>query len=152
MATSIQVMINKKEKTNKGKAIGIVVLMAAFTLSYYGVQNLFKKDLEAELKNAALELNKETPIQVDQYTRLDSASTIGKTNLIYYYTLLETEKSEVNLDTVHKYLRPSIIENVKNSPQLKVYRNNNITLDYKYYDKNGDLITEISVTPELYKK
>lgn len=152
MATSIQVMINKKEKTNKGKAIGIVVLMAAFTLSYYGVQNLFKKDLEAELKNAALELNKETPIQVDQYTRLDSASTIGKTNLIYYYTLLETEKSEVNLDTVHKYLRPSIIENVKNSPQLEVYRNNNITLDYKYYDKNGDLVTEISVTPELYKK
>ena len=143
--------MNSKEKTNKGKAIGIVVGMAAFALSYYGVQKLFKKDLESELKNAALELNKEAPIQIDQYTRLDSASTIGKTNFIYYYTLLETEKSEVNLDTVNKYLRPSIAENVKNSPELKVYRNNNIAMDYKYYDKNGNFVTEISITPELYK-
>ncbi len=144
--------MNKKGKTNKGKAIGIVVGMVAFALSYYGVQNLFKKDIESELKNAALELNKQVPIQLDQFTRLDSASTIGKTNFIYYYTLLESEKFEVNLDTLNKYLRPTIIDNVRNSSELKIYRTNNITMDYKYYDKYGIFVTEISVTPELYKK
>ena len=56
----------------------------------------------------------------------------------------------VNLDTVNKYIRPNIIENVKNSPDLKFYRDNNITLDYKYYDKNGKFALEISVTPEIY--
>ncbi len=144
--------MNKENKSKKGKTIGIVVGMLAFVLSYLGVQQLFKKDLETELKNAALELNKQTPMQIDEYSRLDSASTKGKTNFIYHYTLFDLEKSEVNLDTVNKYIRPSIIENVKNSPELKFYRDNEITMDYKYYDRNGVFVTEINVTPELYKK
>ncbi|MDB4534690.1 hypothetical protein N9242_07450 [Vicingaceae bacterium] len=142
--------MNKEDKSKKGKTIGIIVGMIFFALAYYGSQQLFIKDLESELKNAALELNKQTPMIVDQFSRLDSASTIGKTNFIYYYTLAEIEKSEVNLDTVNKYIRPNIIENVKNSPDLKFYRDNNITLDYKYYDKNGKFALEISVTPEIY--
>jgi hypothetical protein len=144
--------MKKEDKSKKGKTIVIVVGMIAFALSYFGVQQLLKKDLETELKNAALELNKQTPMQIDIYTRLDSASTIGKTNFIYHYTLFDLEKSEVNLDTVNKYIRPSIIDNVKNSPELKVYRNNKIIMDYKYYDKNGVFVTEINVTPELYQK
>lgn len=143
--------MNKEDKSKKGKTIGVIVGMIFFALAYYGAQQLFKKDLESELKKAALELNKQAPMKIDQFSRLDSASTIGKTNFIYYYTLTEIEKSEVNLDTVNKYIRPNIIENVKNSPELKVYRDNNITMDYKYYDKNGKFATEISVTPELYK-
>lgn len=141
----------KKEKSKKGKIVGIVVGMIAFALSYYGVQQLFKTDLEAELKNTALELNKQTPMQVDEFSRLDSASTKGKTNFIYYYTLFDLEKSEVNLDTVNKYIRPNLIDNIKNRAELKVYRDNNITMDYNYYDRNGVFVTKISVTPELYK-
>ena len=146
-------MKEENQKTKKGKTVGIVVGIIAAVFSYYTAQKLFfKKDLESELKNAALELNKQTPLEIDQYSRLDSASAKGKTNFIYYYTLIELEKSEVNLDTVNKYMRPNIIENVKNSPDLKIYRDNNITMDYKYYDKNGNFVTEISVSPELYKK
>lgn len=144
-------MNKKEEKSKKGKAIGIIVGMIAFALSYYGVQQLFKKDLESELKSAALELNKQVPMQVDQFSRLDSASTKGQTNIIYHYTLIDLEKSEVNLDTVNKYIRQNLIENIKSSPELKVYRDNNITMDYKYYDKSGVFVTKISVTPELYK-
>lgn len=144
--------MDKEEKSKKGKVIGTIVGMITFALSYYGVQQLFKKDLVTELKEAAAELNEQSPIQIDQFTRLDSASTIGNTNLIYYYTLVEIEKSEVNLDTVNKYIRPGIIENVKNNPDLKMYRDNDITMDYKYFDKKGEFTLEISVTPELYQK
>lgn len=144
--------MKKEDKSKKGKVVGIIVGVAAFALSYYGVQQLFKTDLEAELKNAALELNKQTPIKIDGYSKLDSASTKGKTNFIYHYTLFDMEKSEVNFDTVNKYMRPSIIENVKTIPELKFYRDNKITMDYKYYDKNGVFVTKISVTPELYEK
>ena len=90
-------------------------------------------------------------MKIDDYIRLDSASTRGKTNFIYHYTLIDIEKSEVNLDTVNKYIRPDIINNVKNSPELKIYRDNKITMDYKYYDRNGDFALEISVTPEIYE-
>ena len=143
--------MNKENNSKKGKTIRMVVGMIAFSLSYYGVQQLFKKDLESELKNASRELNRQTPMQIDEYSRLDSASTKGKTNFIYHYTLFDLEKSEVNLDTVNKYIKPNLIENIKNTPEFKVYRDNNITMDYKYYDKNGVFVTKISVTPELYK-
>ncbi|MEM0931374.1 MAG: hypothetical protein AAGJ12_02835 [Bacteroidota bacterium] len=144
--------MSKEDKSKKGKVIGTIVGIIAFALSFYGVQQLFKTDLEAELENVALELNKQTPMKIDEYSRLDSASSKGKTNFIYHYTLLGMEKSEVNLDTVNKYIRPSIIENVKTIPELKFYRDNKITMDYKYYDKNGVFVTKISVTPELYGK
>lgn len=140
----------KTLKTKKGKAIRIIAGIAVFAFTYYGVQQLFKKDLETELKNAAKELNQQAPIQIDEYTRLDSASAQGKTNFTYYYSLFNLEKSEVNIDTVNKYVRPSVIETVKNTPELKVFRDNSIIMDYKYYDKNGVFVTEISVTPEIY--
>lgn len=142
--------MNKEIKPKKGKTLGIIVGAIAFILAYFGTKQLFKTDLESNLQKAARELNEQTPVQMDQYTRLDSASAKGTTNFIYYYSLIDIEKSEVNLDTVNKYIRSGIIENVKTSPELKVYRDHNITMDYIYYDKNGDLVTKISVTPELY--
>lgn len=143
--------MSKEDKSKKGKLIRVIIGIVVFALSYYGVQQFFRKDLESELKHVASELNKQTPMQIDQFSRLDSASTKGKTNFIYHYTLIDMKKSDVNLDTVNKYIRPNIIENVKNSPDLKFYRDNNITMDYKYYDVNRNYVMEISVTPELYK-
>jgi len=144
--------MSTEESKKKGKLIGLIVGSIAFVISYFGVQQLFKKDLESELKSAALELNRQTPIRIDDFIRLDSAATLGKTNFIYHYTLLGIDKTEVNLDTVNKYLRPDIINNIKTSPELKVYRDNGITMDYKYYDKNGAFALKISVTPEIYNQ
>ncbi len=143
--------MKQEERSTKGRIVGLVVGAIAFALSYYGVQQFFKVDVESELQNAALELNKQTPLNVDQYTRLDSASSSGKTHFTYYYTLLDVQQTEVNIDTVNKYIRPTIIEGVKNSPELKFFRENDVTMDYKYYDKHGTFVTQISVTPDLYK-
>lgn len=141
-----------KEKITKAQLTGRVVGAVVFVLTSYGVQQLFfKKDMEKELKKVVLEVNKNVPMAVDEYTQLDSASSIGKANLTYYFSLFDLDKSEVNLDTVNKYLRPSIIENVKNNPDVKILRDNNITLDYLYYDKNGVFVLEISVGPDLYR-
>lgn len=143
--------MEQNKPTKKGKLMGMIVGAIAFAISFYVVQQFFKSDLELDLKKVAMEFNKKGPQQIDQFTRLDSVSSIGKTNFVYYYTLIDMEKSEVNLDTVNKYVRPSIIENIKNSPELKIYRDNNITMDYKYYDRNGAFVLDIAVTPELYK-
>lgn len=141
-------------KTNKPatkqKTMAIIVGIIVFAATFYGAGQFFKKDLESELKDAAIQLNRQTPMKIDEYTRLDSASAKGRTNFIYYYTLVDREKSEVNPDTVNKYIRPGIIEGVKNNPGLKVYRDNKITMDYRYYDKNGTFVLEISVPPSLY--
>ncbi|TXE10743.1 hypothetical protein ES711_02215 [Gelidibacter salicanalis] len=140
-----------EKQKSKGKVVGIVVGLIAFAISYYAVQQFFKPDLEAELKEAAVQLNKQAPLQVDQFVRLDSAASKGTTNFMYYYTLIDIDKSEVNVDTINKYIKPDLIENIKTHPDLKIYRDHNITMEYKYYDKNGEFATAISVTPDLYK-
>ena len=94
-----------KEKSNKGTMVGFGVGAIVFALSFFGMQQLFKPNLESELREVALELNKQMPMQIDEYMRLDSASSKGKTNFIYYYTLIDIDKTEVNLDTVNKYIR-----------------------------------------------
>ena len=139
-------------KETKSKIISIVIGVVTFPLFYFGVQKFLKKDLESQLKEAVLEINKSAPMNVSKLSRLDSASIIGKKEFIYHYTLITTAKNQVNMDTVNKYIRPTIIENVKTNSDLKIYRDNNITLKYKYYDKNGEFAMEIPVTPELYKE
>lgn len=139
-------------KDKKGTVVGSIVGLVFFALSFYGVQQFFKPDMAEELKEVAIELNKQTPMQIDEFVRLDSASSKGKNNFIYHYTLVAAEKQEVDLDTVNKYIRPGIIENVKTHPDLKIFRDNQITMDYRYYDRKGDFVTEISVTPDLYKQ
>ena len=97
--------MKEQVKTIKNsKTIGIVVGVISAVFSYYAVQKIFfKKDVASEIQTAALELNKQTPILIDEFSRLDSASTKGKTNFMYYYSLIGIEKAEVNIDTINKY-------------------------------------------------
>lgn len=143
--------MEKTKQSQNGKMLKVVIGVVAFALSYYVVGQLFKTDLEEELKKAARELNTETPIQLDKFTRLDSASTLGKTNFIYHYTLLKIEKSQINTDTFRKYMTPNMVQTLKTNLELKGFRDNNIIMNYKYYTKEGDSITEIVVTPDMYK-
>jgi hypothetical protein len=87
---------------------------------------------------------------VDQDTRLDNAVALPGNVFQYNYTLVNLEKSEVNIDTVKKYIEPGIINNVKTSPDLKAYRDNKVTMAYYYKDKNGVFVLKISVTPDMY--
>ena len=89
---------------------------------------------------------------VDQYTRLDNALALPENIFQYNYTLVNITQSEINLDTVKKYIEPSIINNVKTSPDLKIYRDNKTTMIYNYRDKNGVFVFKLSVTPDMYEQ
>jgi len=144
-------MAIQQENPKKNKAVSIIAGLIAFAIAFFGVQYFFSNsDFEAQMKEAALELNKQLPMNIDDVTRLDSATVVSKSRFAYHYTLNNVAKSEVNLDTVAKYIKPGIIENIKTSPEMAPYRKNKITMDYVYYDKDGSLVTTISVTPDLY--
>lgn len=145
-----QKMGETAEKSKPQKILITVAFIITFAISYFAVQFFFFNEgsIEEQMKEAAVEINNISPKMVDEYSRLDSASTADKT-FKYHYTLMMT-KEEVNVDVLKKFLRPEIIENVKNSPELKIFRENKITMSYNYYDKNGEFVTKIDVTPELY--
>lgn len=139
-------------KSKRKKTIGTIVGMVAFGLSYFAVQQIFFKPVSFDkaMMEAASELNKTCPIMVDQYTRLDNAVALPDNIFQYNYTLVNLDKSEVNLDTVKKYVEPGLINNVKTNPGLKIYRDNKVTMAYYYKDKNSEFVLKISVTPDMY--
>lgn len=116
-------------------------------------KNLFfgNDSVEEMLKESVKEINRKTPMEIDQFTRLDSAGSTKASEIKYYYTLVLYSKAEVNGDTMQKYVAPGLIQTVKSSDELKYMRAHDITMSYIYHDKNGEPITEISVTPQLYK-
>jgi hypothetical protein len=145
-------MEQTEDKNKRKKIIGTVVGIVAFGLSYFAVQQVILKPatFDKAMMEAASELNKSCPIMVDQETRLDNALALPDNIFQYNYTLINLDKSEVNIDTVKKYIEPGIINNVKTNPDLKAYRDNKVTMAYNYRDKNGVFVLKINVTPDLY--
>ncbi len=144
----------EKNKSINKKRIGTIVAIIVLGLSYFAVQQLFFKEpsFDKEIEHASIELNKECPMMVDPNTRLDNAEALPGRKIKYNYTLVELEKSEINLDTVTKYVEPGIVNNIKTNQEMALYRDNNTTFIYNYKDKNGLFVYEFTVTPEMYKE
>ncbi|SFW17217.1 hypothetical protein SAMN02927921_00323 [Sinomicrobium oceani] len=143
---------NNKSGKTKGIIVFVMAFVIAFVLAFLVSRNYFgDHNTDAELIEIVKEMNKQTPMRVDEMTRLDSVAASGSSGIVYYYTLPDTEISEINADTINKYVRPVILENVKNNPGLEPLRKKKVTMDYRYYDKKGEFIEEVSVHPDLYR-
>jgi hypothetical protein len=140
------------KSAQKKKMLGMVFGIIAFGIASFAVQTLFFKapTFDKAMMKAASELNKTCPIMVDSDTRLDNAVAMPNNTFQYNYTLVNLEKGEVNIDTVRKYIEPSIVNNVRTNPQLKSFRDNKVTMNYNYRDKNGEFVMEMKVTPDMY--
>ena len=107
--------------------------------------------LDKVLMAAASELNKTSPIMIDKDTRFDNAIALPGNTFEYNYTLVNINKSEIEIDTFKIKIQPQLINNVRTSPNLKTLRDNNVTIVYYYSDKNGVFILKFPVTPDMYK-
>jgi hypothetical protein len=138
-------------KGKRNKILGTIVGIVVFGLAYVAAQQFFKSpSFDKALMEAAGELNKSCPFMVDQDTRLDNAMALPRNIFQYNYTLVNLDKSDVNIDTVKKYFEPVLINNVKTNPDLKLYRDNKVTMAYNYKDKNGVFVLKINITPDVY--
>jgi len=66
--------------------------------------------------------------------------------------LINLNKSTLDIENFRSYMKPIIVNSVSSNPDLKIYRDNNVTMSYYYKDKNGEFLTKIEVTPELYSE
>lgn len=140
------------KKWDKKQLIGITAGVLAFFLSYYGVQQIFFKlpSIDQQMMEMASELNKSCPIMVDQETRLDNCVALPNNMFQYNYSLVTLKKEYFDFQFFEENIKPVIINTVKTNPQLKPFRDNNVTLIYYYKDVDGAFLTKFEVTPELY--
>ena len=100
------------------------------------------------LSNTANNVNKTLPKMVDSATRLDTTIAGPGKKFTYVYTLVNVDKSNPIAAALQDKLKPQIVANYKTSEKMKVFRDENVELDYQYKDKNGDLVCEVAVSPK----
>jgi hypothetical protein len=103
------------------------------------------------MENASKEINKNCPQMVDSVTRLDNTLVISGKIIYYNYTYINKDTFEINMDELKKNLYENILNNIKTNPNLKLYRENDVTFNYYYKDEYGNFLMEIEILPEQYK-
>ena len=155
----------KPKKKRKYVSLLVIISLIVITLSvlgYFTYQKLVENKVFATIENVintaknplqliANEMNKSCPMMVDEETRLDKVTLPSKTVFQYNYTLINYEKTEIDTVKIKSNLEQNIIRLIKTNPQMQYQRENNVTMNYIYNDKNGDYLMSIIITPELYK-
>lgn len=135
------------KKTNQ------VVLIASIVIGSlagtFAVRSLWKpSNMDQALARTASEINKSLPMMADQETRLDTTSPAPNKTLIYHYTLINMRAADVQKETFVTTLRPKIVTTYKTSPSMKMLRDNGVTLEYQYYDKEGAFVAKFDAGPK----
>jgi hypothetical protein len=119
---------------------------------YFAVQHYFfsSPSLDKLLMYAASEINKTCPIVVDEETQLDNTIALPDNVFQYNFTLPNLSKSDSVFEGIKKIIEPKILNSTKTSPDLKTFRDNKVTMNYNYRDKEGVFLFKIIITPEMY--
>ena len=102
---------------------------------------------------AAEQVNKQCPITVDEMTRMDSTTYSGKDiTFTYFYTLSGQADDPTMSEQLKKSLEETLPETIKNTEEMKVYRESDVTIKYIYLSgKTKEELIQVTVTPDMYK-
>ena len=144
---------NMEEKKGKNNQMKTIVGLVVGVLAYLLVKLVFfaPVSFDKQLMKIASELNESCPIMVDSETRLDNTVALPNHVFQYHYTLMNNTADEIDPEVFEKDLESRLINSIKESPDMKTFRDNDVTMNYSYSDKNGRFIAKISITPDEYK-
>ena len=95
--------------------------------------------------------NKNCPISISSDLRMDSIGSPASKTLAYYYTLINAEKETYEPEVDMDQMKEVMIEAVKNLSELDQLKKLDVIFEYVYFDKNGQKIFVIDITPKDYK-
>lgn len=110
--------------------------------------------VDDDLKEVAANINKTTPQILADGVRLDSVSVQPGKIFRYNYTLTDDTKDSVSPDQIETFktsAKEGALRIVKTSPEIKEFRDRDVTMVYTYYDKDGKKTADFKITPEEYK-
>lgn len=128
---------------------GFIAFVSLIISLYPGCSN--QTSIEKLLKETANNLNKSCPMIVDSETQLDNVVVMPGNVFQYNYTLVNMQRETIDIEGMRNYIKPILINNIKTSPELKIYRDNKVTLAYYYKDRDGVYLTKIEITPDKYE-
>ncbi len=88
---------------------------------------------------------------IDQETQLDNTIALPDNSFQYNLTLINMEKADVDIKALEENIKPGILNSVRTNPDMKMMRDQDVTLMYDYKDKNKDYLFKLTITPDQYK-
>ncbi|WP_455590406.1 hypothetical protein [Bacteroides sp.] len=125
--------------------LGACAVLFALTSCQQAKQKVFEL--------ASEQVNKECPMTIDEMTTLDSTSYAGEGNMFtYFYTLSGVADDSAIVEQMKAELEKTLPETIKNTEDMKIYRESDVTIKYVYLSKkSGQELLQITVTPDMYK-
>lgn len=130
----------------------IIFILSIVFLSLSFIQcNSNEKALTKKLEEMAVNLNASAPVMLDQYTRFEEASVIQGNIFRYRYTVLNTSNPDSLVENGLQSLKENIGKEFSSNPDLRIFKENNVTIEYVYNDENGRTIRSLQITPKDYQ-
>lgn len=147
-----------QDKKNKRKQNILLLLVIGTALALAVYFQFFLSENADEVKTEITELvvkyNKNCPLTIQQGIRLDSVSLpkLSEERAVQYnLTLMNVEKETAEINVIHTEIEKSLLSTAKANPGLQVFRDNDYTLIYSYYDKKKVFLFDVKILPDQYK-
>ena len=125
----------------------IYYILTLFLLCSCGSE---KTDIQTMLMLTAEKMNKMCPMTVDEDTRLDNVVVLSNKTIQYNYTWVNLRLEDLDLSVIESQFFPTLLNNAKTNPGLKLFRENKVTMTFYYSDMDGKFVTLFKATPEKY--
>lgn len=122
------------------------VMSAVVCLSGCGKQ----PDREEVLRTTVESVNSLAPIEVDEITRLDSASYQLPATLRYHYTLALDSLSVAERADMIEYMRATLPERLREERGSAALAELGVELHYLYGNPSGEPLFVVEIAPEEY--
>lgn len=107
-------------------------------------------DREEVLRTTVESVNALAPIEVDEITRLDSASYQLPATLRYHYTLSIDSLSVAERADMEEYMRATLPDRIREEKGSEALGRLGVELQYCYFNPSGKLLLELTVAPTEY--
>jgi len=109
------------------------------------LKQLTSKDAACAAKIMADEMNKETPIQVDKYTKISTLSATDKQIVFKYSTTIDKTEKNLSMDKMKKLMQKAITNSNCTVPEIRHLLNIDVYVKHQYYDKNNLFMFDFDV-------
>lgn len=129
---------------------GVALLIFTVNLFTETTPSKQYKNFDKELRYVSDKLNASLPKNIDPQTRLDHTNNLPGNKFVYYLTILNYSAEEMDIPTLKLNLANNLKQNYAEVKAMEIFRQNNVTLIYKYRDKDGRTLVEITLDPSMF--
>ncbi len=134
----------------------IIIIIALFFGSIIGkasIEYFYSKSvsIDDKLVLMANEINKKAPIVVDKDTRFDNVNALLDKTVQFNFTLINYLKKDIDINQLKINLRLPILNTIKTNPDLKLFTDNKVTMEYVYRDKVGVFLFKLQFKHDDYE-